>query len=237
MEGLGLWLSDGSISENTSANEIINTLNKVGFTPDVCWRVMLMVQEPKQQLQHLVSIIRRNMPAYESALSAIEKPLKQCLANFQKANSNIEGQKTRQRLRAMSEIVRPSTGIHAVTPILISPFAELVILDTIYSGLFSDELFRITENSQKAPTANPIFKALSDSSKFDIMLALKQSPKYNLELAEHMGLTAATISHHMQMLLLHGIVSVEKRDGRVYYTLQKDVIKEAAEQLLEVFDV
>ena len=62
---------------------------------------------------------------------------------------------------------------------------------------------------------------MSDGSKFDILLSLMSSPKYNLELAEELNLTAATVSHHMNVLLTYQLVSVEKRDGRVYYTPRK----------------
>ena len=70
-----------------------------------------------------------------------------------------------------------------------------------------------------------MLKAISDNSKFDILLSLIKAPKYNLELAEELNLSAATISHHMNVLLTCHLVSVEKRDGRVYYTLSKSTIE------------
>ena len=68
-------------------------------------------------------------------------------------------------------------------------------------------------------------KALSDKSKLDILCALKTSNKYNLELAEEMGLSPSTTSHHMTALLTCGFVMVEKKDGKVYYVLQRQEIE------------
>jgi DNA-binding transcriptional ArsR family regulator len=68
-------------------------------------------------------------------------------------------------------------------------------------------------------------KALSDKSKFEILLSLKTSPKYNLEIAQQLGLTAATMSHHMNVLLTCGFVGINKQAGRVYYHIEEDSIR------------
>ena len=67
-----------------------------------------------------------------------------------------------------------------------------------------------TKNTQKAIL--PILKALSDKSKFDILHSLLIAPKYNLELAEELDLTAATVSHHMNVLLTNKLVDIEKKE-------------------------
>ena len=51
-------------------------------------------------------------------------------------------------------------------------------------------------------------KAFGDKSKFEILYSLKESPKYNLEIAEQLHLTAATMSHHVNILLSQGLVTV-----------------------------
>ena len=68
-------------------------------------------------------------------------------------------------------------------------------------------------------------KALSDKSKLDILCELKRARKFNLELAESLGLSPSTVSHHMNSLLICDFVTVEKRDGKVYYCLQKESIR------------
>ena len=76
-------------------------------------------------------------------------------------------------------------------------------------------------------------KALSDGSKLGIIASLKVSPKYNLEIAQHLGLTAATMSHHMSVLLNCGLVGVEKREGKVYYHIEKENLQELINELKE----
>jgi DNA-binding transcriptional ArsR family regulator len=74
-------------------------------------------------------------------------------------------------------------------------------------------------------------KALSDSSKLEIISSLKISPKYNLEIAQQLGLTPATMSHHMSVLLSCGFVGVEKMDGKVYYHLVEENMISMLEEL------
>jgi len=232
--GLSQWLLT-EIKEDASVNEIIETLKTSELPPSTCWKVVLLLQEPKLHIQHLVEIIRRNTPAYQYAIQAIEKPLTRQLEKFQKQQQSSQQRETRQRLLKDAGILDTP---HTVTPTLIHPTFDAITQDTRYAGLFIDDFYQMIEGQKKTPGgSNPVIKALSDSSKYDILLSLHNAPKYNLELAEHLNLTPATITHHMQALLLHGLVSVEKRDGRVYYTLQRGMIKMAVEQLQETFSI
>ena len=78
-------------------------------------------------------------------------------------------------------------------------------------------------------------KAFGDKSKFEILYSLKESPKYNLEIAEELQLTPATASHHMSLLLSNHMVTVEKKDGRVYYQLNQETLREIMKCFREIF--
>ena len=74
-------------------------------------------------------------------------------------------------------------------------------------------------------------KALADKSKLDILCSLKESSKYNLELAEALDLSPSTTSHHMSILMGSGLVTVQKKDGKVYYCLQEENIEKYIQSL------
>lgn len=69
-----------------------------------------------------------------------------------------------------------------------------------------------------------ILKILSDKSKFDILTYIKNEKKYGSELSEYLGLTTATISHHMNILLANDLVTMNKDNNRIYYKTNKQVI-------------
>lgn len=75
---------------------------------------------------------------------------------------------------------------------------------------------------------------LADPVKLDILLYISQVPHYGRELAERFGLSTATISYHMQDLLNKGLVSVSQQGKRVYYSLDRDRIRQVLEWLQRV---
>ncbi|AMP20605.1 hypothetical protein AZF37_04940 [endosymbiont 'TC1' of Trimyema compressum] len=51
---------------------------------------------------------------------------------------------------------------------------------------------------------------------------IKNQPKYNLEIAEALSLSAATVSHHMSTLFNCFFVKFTKKNGKIYYELEKE---------------
>lgn len=218
---------DKAVDTKPSFNETIELIKATGLESDMCWKLMLFLQEPKKHIEHLADIVKQNIPAYEQAILSVDKPLKRLLEEFPKFQYKV------------SSILELESQKIIITPTLIYPGLEMMGTDgNGYVGLFVKEIYRMMGN-QKISQNNliPRLKTLSDKSKFDILVSLKNSPKYNMELAEQLGLTAATMSHHMNTLLSYDLVSVEKRDGRVYYTLAKDTIKNIIAELQYTFSL
>lgn len=68
-------------------------------------------------------------------------------------------------------------------------------------------------------------KQLSDKTKLDILMMIRDKSAYGTELAKATGVTSATISHHMSVLLENGLIRVEKVDNKTYYSSDKENIK------------
>lgn len=77
--------------------------------------------------------------------------------------------------------------------------------------------------------AADVLKVLGDRSKFEILSYIKDKSAYGSELAKYMGLTTATISHHMNALILSGLVEMEKENNRIFYRENKQAVKEVLE--------
>ncbi|MCH1981996.1 winged helix-turn-helix domain-containing protein [Ruminococcus sp. OA3] len=215
-----------SFAAPPSTDELIQLLQAVGFSSEICWKLMLIMQSPKKKLENLTAIVVNSIPAYEKAVTAIRKPLDKLLANF-----------------PSGEYISSAMKEDAVlTPVMIFPTGELIdtneTTSNAYIGLFVADVYQMMKKPQNfRGNLLPVLKALSDGSKFDILLSLMTSPKYNLELAEELNLTAATVSHHMSVLLTYQLVNVEKRDGRVYYTLSKDTLRDLLSKLHSIFSI
>lgn len=94
--------------------------------------------------------------------------------------------------------------------------------------IFGDEFDFSTSvsNEDKAfdNYAFSVLKLLSDKSKFEILSYTKSKPAYGSELAKHLNLTTATISHHMTGLVTAGLVELKKEDNKIYYLANKKVL-------------
>lgn len=74
-----------------------------------------------------------------------------------------------------------------------------------------------------------VLKVLSDKSKFEILSYIKDKRAYGSELAKHMGLTTATISHHMGALFDCGLVEMERENNRMFYREKKETMEQVLE--------
>ena len=111
----------------------------------------------------------------------------------------------------------------------------MIFYTQVYCGVFTEFLLHKRGNfEERKPLLLTRLKALSDRSKLDILCHLKRSSKYNLELAESMHLSPSTMSHHMNVLFACEFVGVEKKDGRVYYVLKEDTVREFVDNISEL---
>jgi len=70
------------------------------------------------------------------------------------------------------------------------------------------------------------FKALSDSTRREILQLLKSGSLSAGEIVEHFDMTGATISHHLTILKNAGLI-VDKKVGKyIYYELNLSVVEE-----------
>ncbi len=82
------------------------------------------------------------------------------------------------------------------------------------------------------PTATVrLFKALGDESRLRILRLLADGDLYLTEIAERMGLSKPTVSHHMVLLRAAGLVSVTETGGLTYYSLRRERLADASVDL------
>lgn len=76
------------------------------------------------------------------------------------------------------------------------------------------------------------FKALADGNRVKIVGLLAHQPYSVEELAAILGVTSATISHHLQKLSQADLVTAHARQYYNVYSLRSEVMRQMAEQLL-----
>ncbi|MPW25245.1 ArsR family transcriptional regulator [Alkalibaculum sp. M08DMB] len=218
VESMEISLPDKEIENLEDIISFLDSNNSLGFNDK--WKIMKMLQNSKYYLKKLISIINNNIDAYAQAHKSISKQLEKLINQY---NETV----TLNGTGLFNEMLKSLTDNIDIYPTLAFPALLIAFEKSCYYGLLSPLVIRGEKNS-KLTQEDFLYclKTLSDKSKMEIIKTLKVSPKYNLEIANEIGLTAATVSYHMAVLLTCGFVSVEKQDGRVYYNLKKDTIKD-----------
>jgi DNA-binding transcriptional ArsR family regulator len=70
-----------------------------------------------------------------------------------------------------------------------------------------------------------IFKALADETRLNIIKLLSGRPWYGHELAQKLGLSNSTVSHHLSSLTYTGLVKAERDENRLYYSIDVENVK------------
>ena len=148
----------------------------------------------------------------------------------------------KQLLRTV-KIVLPDTARINVYAASISPaHASLTLHQGVYTFILSPY---VIEHVELAPDGEPLSAAyvqaalhmMTDKTKLDILRRLAQRSWYGAELAEALGLSGATVSHHMGQLLSQSLVRIESVGNRLYYHLCRELAKELIDQLAALLDV
>ena len=80
-----------------------------------------------------------------------------------------------------------------------------------------------------------MLKVLSDKSKFEILKTLTSQKLYGSQIAEMLNLTNAILSYHMSALAHLQLIFVDKDNNKVFYTLNKNKLKEYLTTLENLF--
>lgn len=209
-------LSRQKIPSITNELEIIEFLEPLEMEEGRKWHLLKFLHRPRYWMEYLMEAIRKNIPVYERALASVEKPFQALMERYAAHKDD-----------RFDRLIHNFASQAVVYPTLAEPAIQLVLYSHGYQGLFLELLPRRGKSTDAAKDAVIMkLKALSDRSKLDILCILKESKKYNLELAGTMKLSASTMSHHMNVLFSCGLVNIEKRNGKVYYCLEEEAVLE-----------
>lgn len=79
-------------------------------------------------------------------------------------------------------------------------------------------------------------RIFSEDSKFEILQLLKNEGSYGQEIARRVGLDAATVSRHLTVLQRHGLIYIERKEGRnIYYRINQREIRNLMELMQKIF--
>lgn len=91
----------------------------------------------------------------------------------------------------------------------------------VYGAFISKKRMR----EKRSEEVKQFLKVLSEEKRIDIIKILAAKPALGSDLAKQIGLTNATASYHMTMMLGIGLIDYERVGQRLHYVLKKEVLK------------
>ena len=82
-------------------------------------------------------------------------------------------------------------------------------------------------------TSDPVFRALADPTRRQILRLLRDGPRTSGELADAFPTSWATISRHLAVLREAGLVTTERRGQAVAYELNTSVFQDLVQHLVD----
>ncbi len=204
--------------------EVIRFLSELAAKDSLKWHLMEFLEQPVHWMSILIELVTANLPAFEQAISDMEKTLEPFMSAYKKHED--------QQFLEIADACVPGAVVY---PSFAAGSSQIICYTQAYQGIFVQYLVKKGMSlDEKKERLIARMKALSDKSKLDILCQLKRSSKYNLELAESMNLSPSTMSHHMNVLFACEFVGVEKKDGRVYYVLKENAVREFMDSIGEL---
>lgn len=184
------------------------------------------IRSVAEMLRPIVDIIVANESIYAPAVTAIGEKLE--------AVDDMVGY-----VKDLCGLVLPSYMNFQIYVSVLSPNALTIndrlcsMSDLIFGICFADlaEMLRNRYDNERIISS---FKALADETRFDVLHCICAGPRFGLELANIMGVTASAVSYHVNKLIEHGFVESTLVKGKVYFKPRMDNIEKVWNSFMEV---
>lgn len=213
--------------------ERVAYLEKQAITIEAKWHIILILDHVKEHLLKLIDVILESQSAYEVASKHIVK-LKE---KFVKELKDKLGDNPKYISESFGIDIKIIEGMKVYPSIVAYGSGRLKVHANegdgiIFFGCYFNYITEIArKNSQEKLEIVNIMKILGESSKFEIIKLLKKKPMYGIEIAERLGITAPTVSHHMNNLIIYKLVRLEKIENKFCYVLDKEKIESVLGEL------
>jgi DNA-binding transcriptional ArsR family regulator len=230
-------LESDNAKEIESLEDLIKVIDQMEISNQEKWNLTKVFLHYEKYLDELASIIKEIIIYLDACSDKITELINQFKESWERylLTNEIDTYLDNQlniNLGHEVDMVYMIPSIMACNSISLTMATDMINTSNkqkvlyMYTGILFDDSFDTSKKQMNAVSISNQLKLLGDKNKLEILLKIKDNKAYGQELAEYLGLTTATISHHMSTLMDAGFVFIEKENNRVYYSLNKDKIDE-----------
>ncbi len=204
-------------------NEFINYLNLAKISDDCKWKFLQIVTHFEQYQKDINQIINDVTTIYQKNIYLIEDIIDESMNQVQEIVSRISKDEMVEYFHiGLNDTKKP------IIALCVSTVNSIGIIDIANESiLFVGILFNFLEDKKSENNIEDVYstiKNLGEKRKFEILRILDEQPCNGLQLATKLGITPATISHHMKQLVQTGMVGIEYGEKSMYTIRNKSIV-------------
>ena len=203
-------------------NHLMEYLRRNKHAEDVKWICATLYCAVEEYLEELNGILRMAVALFQEHLPDLSQQYRQTARyareklqnDFSSLFPGMEPEKTLKRITVYPSIM----GFDGVSWNLET--------NDLYFGIYYQTILTLIEKySDQSSLLICKLKAVSDKSRLEILHCLKAGALNGLEIANHVGLSPATVSRHANQLRNEGFLSTTKSGTSVFYNLDREKIQ------------
>lgn len=198
------------------------------------WRLYKVLSDYPQAFNELRQLIDPVASALEAVFEQLRPLLEptynywqECLERY--SISELLRMMTNQDLEVHATDISINVGIMGFREMIWGYGNKEETCYRICIGSFLSEDTCIDRRAMSNERICNLLKVISDSSKFEILCRISRESSYCQEIAKEMGLSTATVSRHMSLLMDAGFVHSRKGKNRICYDIDRQAISEFCE--------
>jgi len=220
-------------------SKLIEEIDALQISPNLKWRALSFIKKPMKDMKEYIILLNSFFEIYESP------SFKRYLKKYDNFCENIEKLNDEEKIIFLKkhlgnywndDIIK---GRNYLSILFLNAVSALFDGENDASFMFIGYKFNILvqqiAGDNEINKKLNVLKNISDSTRFKILMLLKDDDLYGQQLADKVGITMPTISYHMNFLLAGGMVETFERGHRIYYKLRKEAFKEISEFIQKIF--
>lgn len=193
----------------------------------------LALEKHEEYIDKLAGIMRPYAQRMKDAMPRLASIYASAADNWEHYLLNMPSEQVFALLR-----IDEKTQIHMLTEAAVSLFFFNEIgncfddipssqdeLTTLYIGLAIYPQYTKAFAEQQSERVAEMMRALADPVRMNILARIAGKPNYCLSIAQEMDINAGNISRHLTLLHEYGLVTREKRDGRIYFETNIETVE------------
>lgn len=210
---------------------LVEFIDALPFPDNTKWRIMDLCKHFYDYVDELLDLLRPAVALVEQSAA----PFTELIAYYSDAlgrDPEIPGYIRTLIGLDISEYadveIHPSVlGFNSVTVVLPESHEEPL---RIYMGVLMHLVGGSKVSVDIAQIARSM-KSLGDPSRLEMLCCIKDHPTYGQELSSRFGVSPTTVYHHMNKLIVAGLVESKLNGNRVYFSMNQQNVLALIEQL------